>query len=155
MSFICLYVLCGSTMLEDFRLNDVPVMEYFHTGMGKRRFTHVGWVVTGRMKKGRCTILEWNLWMFLNYRYLSCSQLVSRLSETHHKLRISAKDIERFKKKILNTMKEQGVQVDEEVHVGFTVDDQWEPKNYRQSPTWQLSMYFLGATTQGCHFFKC
>lgn len=62
--------------------------------------------------------------MFLNYRYLSCSQLVSRLSETYHKLRISAKDIERFKKKILNTVKEQGVQVDEEVHVGFTVDDQ-------------------------------
>lgn len=55
----------------------------------------------------------------VNYRYLSRPQLVTRLTETHHRLRLSIKETERLKKKISAAVLKKGLQVDDEVHTGL------------------------------------
>ena len=54
-----------------------------------------------------------------NYRFLSRTQLVSRLKETHHQLRLSSKQLERLKKKIVDAVTSNGITVDEELHNGL------------------------------------
>ncbi len=54
-----------------------------------------------------------------NYRFLNRTQLVSRLQQTHHQLRLSVKQIDRLKTKIADAVAQKGIQVDEELHSGL------------------------------------
>lgn len=51
-----------------------------------------------------------------NYRFLNRSQLVSRLQQTHHQLRLSVKQVDRLKSKIADAVAQKGIEVDEELH---------------------------------------
>ena len=55
----------------------------------------------------------------VNHRFLSTPELVSKLEQTQHKLRLTVKQVHRLKTKIAEASEQQGLTVDDEMHQGL------------------------------------
>ena len=55
----------------------------------------------------------------VNHRFLSNPQLISKLERTHHRLRLTVKQVVRLKSKLVEVSEQRGLSLDEKMHQGL------------------------------------